>query len=288
VLMLYYKALGKKIVFTAHNVNAGKRDSRDSKLNRFSLRIQYSLSDHIFVHTERMKSQLVHEFEQNPQTISVIPFGINNAVPDTPLTCRDARRRLEIGDSEKVILFFGALKSYKGLEHLISAFHDLGSRDSRVRLVIAGEPKKGHEDYFDTIQQAIRQNPHRERILTRFGFIRDEDVEIYFKAADVAVLPYTAIFQSGILFMAYSFGVPAITADVGSFREDIVEGRTGFISPSYKAEDLAHTIHRFFESELFGKLATARQQIRDYARSRNSWDAVGESTLKIYKGLLVR
>ena len=152
-----------------------------------------------------------------------------------------------------------------------------------MRLVIAGEPKKGHEDYFETIQQAIRQNPHHERILTRFEFIRDEDAEVYFKAADVAVLPYTSIFQSGILFMAYSFGVPVIAADVGSFREDIVEGRTGFISPSYKAEDLAHTIHRFFESELFSNLATARQQIRDYARSRNSWDVVGESPLRSTK-----
>ena len=61
--MLYYKLLGKRVVFTAHNVNAGKRDSNDSWLNRLSLKIQYQLSDHIFVHTEGMKSEMVSEFQ---------------------------------------------------------------------------------------------------------------------------------------------------------------------------------------------------------------------------------
>ena len=63
LLMLYYKALGKRIVFTAHNVNAGKRDGNDSLLNRLSLRVQYRLSDHIFVHTEKMKNELRTEFK---------------------------------------------------------------------------------------------------------------------------------------------------------------------------------------------------------------------------------
>src|SRR5205085_1895617 len=62
LLMLYYKLLGKKIVFTAHNVNAGKRDLNDSWLNRLSLSIQYRLSDHIFVHSESLKRQLMSEF----------------------------------------------------------------------------------------------------------------------------------------------------------------------------------------------------------------------------------
>src|SRR5262249_50220183 len=59
LLMLYYRLLGKKIVFTAHNVNAGRRDSNDSWSNRLSLKIQYTLTDHIFVHTDGMKSELI-------------------------------------------------------------------------------------------------------------------------------------------------------------------------------------------------------------------------------------
>src|SRR6059058_3891009 len=78
LLMLYYKLLGKRVVFTAHNVNAGKRDQNDSWLNRLSLKIQYQLLDHIFVHTDAMKSELVSEFQIPGRKVSVIPFGINN------------------------------------------------------------------------------------------------------------------------------------------------------------------------------------------------------------------
>src|SRR4030095_12541406 len=86
LLMLYYKLLGKKIVFTAHNVNAGKRDLNDSWLNRLSLNIQYRLSDHIFVHSESMKRQLVSEFAIAERKVSAIPFGINNTVPNTAIS----------------------------------------------------------------------------------------------------------------------------------------------------------------------------------------------------------
>jgi len=77
LLMLYYRLLGKKVVFTAHNVNAGKRDSNDSWLNRALLRIQYNLCDHIFVHTDGMKRELASEFRIPESKVSVIPFGIN-------------------------------------------------------------------------------------------------------------------------------------------------------------------------------------------------------------------
>jgi len=86
LLMLYYKLLGKKIVLTAHNVNAGKRDHNDSLLNRLTLRAQYRFANHIFVHTEKMKHELIQEFGVREGAVSVIPFGINNSVPQTGLT----------------------------------------------------------------------------------------------------------------------------------------------------------------------------------------------------------
>src|SRR5581483_3462133 len=81
LLMLYYKLLRKKIVLTLHNINKGRRDSRDRRLNRLTLRFQYRLSDHIFVHTEKMKRELIEEFGEREDRVTVIPFGINNAVP---------------------------------------------------------------------------------------------------------------------------------------------------------------------------------------------------------------
>ena len=107
LLMLYYRLLGKKVVFTAHNVNAGKRDSNDSWLNRFSLKAQYGLCDHIFVHTTGMKSEMASEFHIPEGKISVIPFGINNTVPNTILSTAEAKRRLAMGGNDKAVLFFG-------------------------------------------------------------------------------------------------------------------------------------------------------------------------------------
>ncbi len=75
LLLLYCKLLGKELVFTAHNVNKGERDGTDSLFNRLSLRIQYQLVDHIFVHTQKMKDQLVEEFHVQEEKVSIIPFG---------------------------------------------------------------------------------------------------------------------------------------------------------------------------------------------------------------------
>ena len=79
------------------------------------------------------------------------------------------------------------------------------------------------------IQRAIERDVSRWRVLQRIGFIPDEETELYFKAADVLVLPYTRVYQSGVIVLGYTFGLPVIAADVGSLREEIVEGKTGFL-----------------------------------------------------------
>jgi glycosyltransferase involved in cell wall biosynthesis len=284
LLMLYYKALGKKIVFTAHNVNAGKRDSEDSVLNRATLWIQYHLADHIFVHTSKMKEELRNDFGISESDVTTIPFGINNAVPNTDLTPLQARERLGIGATERTILFFGAVREYKGLEYLVSAFNHL--EQGCYRLIIAGEPKKGTDGYLENIQRAISLAGTGGRIIQKLEFISDEDTEIYFKASDVCVLPYTLVFQSGVLFLAYSFGVPVVATDVGSFGEDILPGKTGFLCRSRDAVDLAGVLKGFFESELYTSRESRRQEIQDNANARHSWELVGDMTGKIYSDLL--
>jgi glycosyltransferase involved in cell wall biosynthesis len=128
LLMLYYKCLGKKIVLTAHNVNAGRRDSKDSPLNRLTLALQYKLADHIFVHTNKMKDELLERFHVNVRLRSrSFPMRINNAVRHTSLTAAEAKQRLGIRSDERAVLFFGAIKPYKGLEYLVAAFQQLAA-----------------------------------------------------------------------------------------------------------------------------------------------------------------
>ncbi len=284
LLTLYYRFLGKKIVLTAHNVNAGRRDGDDTALNRLTLRIQYRLADHIFVHTEKMKRELRDTFHVHGDRVTVIPFGINNSVPNTTLTERDARQRLSIRNGEKVILFFGRITPYKGLEYLIDAFRQIQHECKHYRLIIAGKPDRC-ERYWTQIREAIYGDVQKGRILLRADFIPDEETEVYFKAADVLALPYTSIFQSGVLFLTYSYGLPVIATDVGSLREDIVEGRTGFVCRPRDPVDLARAIQTYFASDLFKDLDIRRQEIRQYANARYSWSAVGDTTMKVYAAL---
>jgi len=284
-LMLYYRALAKKIVLTVHNVNARKRDSRDTALNRLTLQVQYRLSDHIFVHTEQMKRELIEMFGVQPARVSVIPFGINNAVPITPLTKSEARQRLNLPEQEKTILFFGNIAPYKGLEFLIAAFEQISARCDDYRLIIAGRPKNC-EKYWTAIQEAIREDVKRGRVLLRADYVPDDETELFFKAADVLVLPYRYIYQSGVLFLGYSFGLPVLAADVGSLKDEIVEGKTGFVFRPEDSIDLAKVIERYFASDLYADINIRRQEIRDYAREQHSWDVVGQATMSLYADLL--
>jgi glycosyltransferase involved in cell wall biosynthesis len=275
-LMLYYKILGKRVVLTVHNVNAGKRDSNDSWLNRLTLRTQYRLANYIFVHTEKMKQELLEDFGETEEKVSVIPFGINNTIPQTQLTVREAKRRLGIRDEERTILFFGAIRPYKGLSFLATAFRRLAIEDARYRLVIAGDPRKGSEDYVSAVQREIEDNGMHAKVLWQLGYIPDEETELYFKGADVVALPYTHVFQSGVLFLAYSFGLPVIATDVGSFRHDIVEGETGYLCKACDAADLANAIARYFDSDLYRNLGWWRDRIRERANQTHSWDTVSD------------
>lgn len=285
LLMLYYKVLGKRLTITVHNVNAGARDANDTALNRLTLGIQYRLADHIFVHTKRMKNELVRDFRVCESRVSVIPFGINNAVPCTDLTADEARRRLGLSSGDRTLLFFGNIAPYKGLEYLVDAFHHVAARGN-YRLVIAGRPRPDADDYWNALRTTIDADVRAGRIITRIEFVPDVETEVYFKAADVVVLPYTEIFQSGVLFLGYSFGLPVIAADVGSMREDIIEGKTGFVFAKKDSASLATAIESYFASDVYACLRERRQEIRDYATRRHSWDTVSQMTTSVYQHLI--
>jgi D-inositol-3-phosphate glycosyltransferase len=285
LLMLYYKLRGKRVVLTAHNVNQARRDQNDSVLNRLTLRCQYRLADHMFVHTARMKEELLHDFGVPKSDVTIIEHPINDAFPDTTLTPIQAKGRLGIGVDEKAILFLGRIRPYKGLEYLVSAFQKLVCQDSRYRLIIAGEPKKGSEEYLEQIYGLVR-DCGEQNVILKDRFIPDEEMELYLKAADVLVLPYKDIAQSGILLLAFTFGLPVIAADVGSFRETIVSHNLGLVFKPEDSEDLAATIERFFGTKLFSESTETRQRIREHARRHHSWQAVGRITRDVYEQLM--
>lgn len=284
LLLAFYRLCGKRIVLTAHNVNIRRRDGNDSWLNRSTLGMQYRLAAHIFVHTQRMKEELQHDFGTSAQKISVIPFGINATVPNTSLIPAEARVRLGLEPHHRVVLFFGNIAPYKGLEFLVDAVAGLIGQEPNLRLVIAGRPK-GEPAYWAGIERRISEPKLREHIVKRIEYVPDADTEVYFKAADVLVLPYTHIFQSGVLFLGYYFGLPVIAADVGSLREDVVEGKTGSVCRPKDPVDLARRLADYFAGDLYRQLHARRSDIQSYAGERYSWSEVGKVTSRVYAGL---
>ena len=195
----------------------------------------------------------------------MIPFGINNTVPNSGITAVDAKRILGVGIADKVMLCFGQIAPYKGLEYLIEAFSELAKRNESYRLIIAGKVKQGQTEYWNEIRRKIDRSAVQDQIIVKIEHVPDEQVELYFKAANVLVVPYINIFQSGVPFLAYSFGLPVIATDVGSLREDIVEGSTGLVCQPQDSVDLARTIGKYFESDLFRDLENRRLEIKEYA-----------------------
>jgi D-inositol-3-phosphate glycosyltransferase len=286
LLNVYYKILGKKLIYTAHNINIWERDQQDSYFKKLFLKLMYGMMDHIFVHTSRMKQQLVTSYSVEENKISVIPFGINNVIPKSSMSKSQARDCLQIQRDDRIILFFGNIAPYKGLDDLVKALSIVKNKLPGLRLIIAGRIK-GAESYWKEIELIIEQYNLSQDIIIKLEYIPDEEVEVYLKSADVLILPYRHIFQSGVVFLSYNFGLPIIATDVGSLAEEIIEGQMGFICKPDDPQDLANAIIKYFESSLYENLESQRETIIEHANKKYSWRNIGNITYKIYKKLLM-
>jgi D-inositol-3-phosphate glycosyltransferase len=289
ILIAYFKLLGKKLVFTAHNVDDQARNGkRETFANRLSLTFLYRTVDHIFVHTRKMKLELVEAFGVSEQKVTVVPFGINDVIPVARASRSEARRQLGLGPDEKVLLFFGNIAPYKGVEDLLRALASLVHEDGRFTLILAGAVKdRSCEAYWAALESLIEELQLTKYVRKEIRYIPDGDVGILFKASDVSVLPYRRVYQSGVLALSYAQGVPVIAADVGSIREDILEDETGLLFKPGDVIDLAAKIRTYFASDLLKHRETRERSISDYGTQRFSWATNAERTYAVYERLLL-
>lgn len=284
LLNIYYKIKNKKLVYTAHNINMKKRDGGDSFINKITLKFLYNCVDHIFVHSDLMKDELKKEFEIIESKITAIPFGLNSTNQDSELDEFKARELLNLKSSEIVLLFFGYIATYKGLDILIDAFRTVVQKKYEIKLIVAGDIKSSKE-HWHQIEKRISEYGLEQFVIKRIEHIPDSEVEIYFKAADALVLPYKFIYQSGPLFLAYNFGLPVIATDVGSFRKDIIECETGFVADGAKADAFSEAIIKYINSDLYRELNSRRGRIKQIAREKYSWDRIAEKIISVYDKL---
>lgn len=282
MLPILARLRGHKVVLTVHNVNAGKRDKNDTYYNRFTLYMLYHLCNHLIVHTIKSKQELEKEFNVKPANISVIKHGMNNKVTNGGISSIAARNSMLINSHEKVILFFGNLDYYKGVDILIEGINYLPVElRNQIRLIIAGNSKS--REYLNEIHSMIERSSFNFKTIAHLKYINDEDIEKYFMAADCIVLPYRDIYQSGVLFMAYNFGLPTLATKVGNFENDIIENKTGYLIDSTTPESVAITINKYFQSTMYSNLKETRKNIKKWAGNNYSWKSIGNKTHDVYK-----
>lgn len=199
------KLRGKKIILTLHNVIAHESNF----LDRLFSSIMYRVADILLVHTESNQEILIKKFKISKNKIDLIPSGPLNFLKTKNISQSEAKKYLGLKDSNKIILFFGTIRKYKGLDILIRSFVQITKTFPEARLVIAGMNWVTWSPYQDLI---IKLRLF-DKVISHIKYIRTDEIQYYFTAADVVVLPYTNFgFQSGVTKIAEAFDKPVIAS----------------------------------------------------------------------------
>lgn len=163
----------------------------------------------------------------------------------TPLPREEARARLGLEPEEPVLLFFGFVRRYKGLRHLIKALASVRQK-LPAKLLVVGEFWEDERPYRDL----VRQLGLEEAVTFYSGYVPNEEMPVYFSACDVVMLPYLEATQSGIAQLAIGFERPMIATSVGGMAETIEHNQTGLLVPPADSEALSEAVLRYFEENL--------------------------------------
>jgi glycosyltransferase involved in cell wall biosynthesis len=250
----------RPLVLTAHDVLP--REPRPGQLA--AQRRLYDRFDAVVVHSEHGRKRLTGELAIDPARVHVIPHGVFAHLADVP------SQPPPFHTDRQVVLCFGLMRPYKGIDVLLDAWR--GIEDAE--LWITGMPRMD-------ISHLRAIAPPNVRFVPRF--ITDSELPAYFQRADLVVLPYREIDQSGVLFTALAFGKPLLLSDVGGFPEVAATGAARTV-PAGDSDAL-----RMALEELLGDpaaLATLTSRARDAAEGKYAWGTIARRTLDLYGSLL--
>ncbi|HEX3583158.1 MAG TPA: glycosyltransferase family 4 protein [Thermoanaerobaculia bacterium] len=253
-----------------HNVNpfdAAGGFGRSRWKRSFYRRI-YALFDIVFVHFDRNEAEFAKSFGSRPT--AVIKHGnegLFEELRDPAVDAAALRKRLGIG-AEPVVLFFGTLSRYKGVDVLLDAFPRI-RRETGARLVIAGYPLQDFEIPAD-----------RDAVTLMPEYVKSEEVAAWMELASVVVFPYRDIYQSGAIHVAQTFGVPTVASAVGAMQDVVQHEVSGLLVPPENADALATAVIRLLnDRELASRLGS---RFAADARGPFSWRANAETILLNY------
>jgi glycosyltransferase involved in cell wall biosynthesis len=265
---------GRPLVLTAHDVLP--REARPGQ--RAAQRRLYGHFDAVVVHSEHGRRRLTDELGVDAARVQVIRHGVfehlaagsARGAPDAD--AEPAREAAPFQTEEPVVLCFGLMRPYKGIDLLLEAWRGIEGAE----LWVAGAPRMDIS--------ALRAGaPPGVRFVPRF--IGDDELPAYFRRADLVVLPYREIDQSGVLFTALAFGRPLLLSDVGGFPEIAATGAARTF-PAGDASALRAALRALLDDDSArAELAT---RARELAHGEYSWAAVARETILLYERLLGR
>ena len=253
------------LVVTFHDVKPHVGEV--SLLLEFMLRCARKSSDQIIVHGEKLKEQMIKEYNLPSEKVHAIPIGEHEVAPFKKYERKDLK------EDENLILFFGRIGKYKGLEYLIKAEPLITKEVPDAKIIIAGTG----EDFEKYENMMVNRDNF---IVYNYRIPYKEGAEL-FQRCSIVALPYIEASQSGVIPTAYGFKKPVVVTDVGSIPEIVDDGITGLIVPPRNPEALAEAIVKLLKDE---KL---RKQIGENAykklKTDLSWDKIAEKTIEVYK-----
>ena len=261
------------------------------KIRKYSDATIMAICDNIIPHEERLldtritkrffgfiDSFIVLSKKVENELLSFVPEAKYKYSPhpiysifNNTLSKEQAKAELKLA-TKKVLLFFGLIREYKGLDILINAMEKIKTELEDYTLLIVGECYENENKYTELIKKAgITDN-----VKCHYSFIPDNEVGKYFSATDVVVLPYKTASQSGIVQIAYHFDTPVIVSNVGGLPEIVDEGKTGYcVEPNSNA--FAKAIKAFYEND---NISEMNSNISEY-KSQFSWDAMVKAIEKL-------
>ena len=249
-----------------HNLVPHEKRFFDDYFNRIFLR-RY---DSFIVLSEQVKNELLN---QKPNASVLLLSHPQYTHFGSPCNEEESRNSLGIPKKSKVLLFFGLIREYKGLDLLIQAMNFL---DESYYLMIAGEIYGDEGTYEKLISKC--KNPN---IILKNAYLPDEDVKYYFSAADLCVLPYKKGTQSGVQAIADSFSVPVLVSKNGGLHENLDDGKNGFVLNDLHVENLAQKIRDIFSG---GKIDIVRNRLNSIqTQKENEWEKFTEDLLEFIK-----
>lgn len=235
---LLENVLGKKInkLFICHNVFPHER----FPLDRFLTERVIKKGDFFIAHSKSDAKELMQIMPNAQYKINPIPTY--NAFKVKNLTKEQARIELHKSHDMMQLLFFGFVREYKGLKYLLRAMPEVKTKLGKVNLMVVGSFANDKDDYMRLIKDM-----HIEDCVEVIDeYIPDSEVEKYFAACDLVVLPYESATQSAIVQVAYGFDKPVVATNVGGLPDVVLDGKTGYMVEAGKPELLAEAIVDYF------------------------------------------